>query len=104
MIASIPLIRRLCYKPERIYWELNWKLQAEFITPQNLVAHDLIQHITVNGLRHAGGPVPSLPLHALKTLLPEILSGLSGANSKKLQVLISSQICDPQFTGKNRKI
>ena len=46
------------------YWEPNWKLQAEFMTPQNLVAHDLIQHITVNGLRHAGGPVPSLLLHS----------------------------------------
>ena len=45
------------------YWELNWKSQAEFTTPRNLVAHDLIQHITEHGLRHARGPIQPLPLH-----------------------------------------
>ena len=38
------------------YWELNWKLQTEFTSPQNLVAHDLIQHIMVNGLRQPEVP------------------------------------------------
>ena len=43
--------------------DLSWKLQAKFTTPQDVVAHDRIQHITVNGLRHASGPVLPKPLH-----------------------------------------
>ena len=57
---------RVPYNRPTIYWELNWKLQAELIAPHNLVAHDLIQHIMEKGLRHAGGPVPSLLLHLSK--------------------------------------
>ena len=49
------------------YWELILEVTVEFTTPQILVAHDLIQLITVNGLRHAGGPVLPHPLHLLST-------------------------------------